>query len=100
MKIPALRRTNGGYLSTLQWARENGCPWDKNTCVHTACGGHMSTLQWALENKSKCPANICDWAGLHGRLQVLQWLKDKGTYFMRAHVVRPLKVVIQMFCSG
>jgi hypothetical protein len=31
-----------GWLSVLQWARDNGCPWDEDTCAYAAEGGHLS----------------------------------------------------------
>ena len=37
----------------LQWARQNGCPWDWMTCTFAAKGGHLEVLQWARENG--CP---------------------------------------------
>jgi len=38
----------------LQWARQNGCPWDGRTCSWAARGGHLEVLQWARENG-------CEW---------------------------------------
>ena len=43
-----------GRLEVLQWARANGCPWDKWTCERAAEGGHLEVLQWAR-------ANGCSW---------------------------------------
>ena len=37
----------------LKWARENGCPWDEDTCLWAVKGGHLETLKWARENG--CP---------------------------------------------
>ena len=34
----------------LKWARENGCPWDEQTCAYAAEGGHIELLRWAREN--------------------------------------------------
>jgi len=42
-----------GWLSLLQWARANGCPWDKWTCARAAWGGHLEVVQWAYANG--CP---------------------------------------------
>ena len=49
----------------LQWARENGCPWDERTCRAAAKGGHLEVLKWAYENG--CPWNeeTC-WAAAQG----------------------------------
>ena len=43
----------GGHLEMLKWARENGCPWDEDTCANAAKGGHLEVLKWAREND--CP---------------------------------------------
>lgn len=48
-----LAAVNGGHLSCLQYARENGCPWDKHTCRYAAKYGHLSCLQYARDNG--CP---------------------------------------------
>ena len=37
----------------LKWARENGCPWDWETCASAAERGHLEVLKWARENG--CP---------------------------------------------
>ena len=42
-------RGEGGFLEVLQWARQNGCPWDESTCFGAAKGGFLEVLQWALE---------------------------------------------------
>jgi hypothetical protein len=44
----------GGHSELLQWARENGCPWDAETCARAAEGGHLELLRWARENG--CPS--------------------------------------------
>jgi hypothetical protein len=38
----------------LKWARENGCPWNEDTCAYAAKGGHLEVLKWAR-------ANGCPW---------------------------------------
>ena len=53
----------GGQLEMLQWARQNGCPWDEHTCACAAKGGHLEVLQWARENG--CPF---DPRVLHGHI--------------------------------
>ena len=42
-----------GHLHVLQWARENGCPWNEETCAHAAMKGHLEVLKWAREHH--CP---------------------------------------------
>lgn len=41
-----------GHLKLIQWARQNGCPWDI-TCRNAALNGHLEVLQWARQNG--CP---------------------------------------------
>ncbi len=36
----------GGHLEVLQWARSQGCPWDKWTFMLAAQEGHLKVLQW------------------------------------------------------
>ena len=45
----------GGHLEVLQWAHQNGCPWDRGTCEAAAQEGHLQMLQWARQNG--CPWN-------------------------------------------
>ena len=40
------RAAEGGHLEVLQWARQNGCPWDADTCAGAAQFGHLEVLQW------------------------------------------------------
>jgi hypothetical protein len=37
----------------LQWARANGCPWDKHTLIHARAKDHLEVVNWALANG--CP---------------------------------------------
>ncbi|CAM9923787.1 unnamed protein product, partial [Ectocarpus sp. 8 AP-2014] len=39
-----------GHLEVLQWARSNGCPWDKDDCVHRAQGTHDHVCAWIRNN--------------------------------------------------
>ena len=68
----------GGHLEVLQWARENDCPWDEETCAFAAYGGHLEVLKWAREND--CPWNweTCANAAEYGHLEVLQWARENG----------------------
>jgi uncharacterized protein YabN with tetrapyrrole methylase and pyrophosphatase domain len=50
-----------GHLEVLKWARENGCPWNKDTCMNATREGHLEVLKWARENG--CPwdeLTLCD----------------------------------------
>ena len=50
-----------GHLECLQYARENGCPWDlinedndddtvEHACSNAAFNGHLECLKYAHEN--------------------------------------------------
>ena len=55
----------------LQWARENGCDWDSDTCSSAAQGGHLGVLQWARENGCEWNYMTCCAAAEGGHLGVL-----------------------------
>jgi hypothetical protein len=40
----------GGHLEVLQWARANGCPWNKYTIVRVCQYGHDDVVIWAKAN--------------------------------------------------
>ena len=42
-----------GSAEMLAWAKDNGCPWEEDTCAAIAAGGHLDVLQWA--QKHDCP---------------------------------------------
>jgi hypothetical protein len=69
-----LVRGEGGHLEVLKWARENGCPWDEQTCSSAATGGHLEVLKWAR-------ANGCPWERV-GRAR----LAAKGGHLEAAEV--------------
>jgi hypothetical protein len=52
----------------LQWARENGCPWDFYTCKYAAQGGHLELFQWARENGCPLDERTSAWAERYGLL--------------------------------
>ena len=62
----------------LQWARANGCPWNKWTCMYAAQGGYLEVLQWLRANG--CPWNriFCAWMAKDNDHQVVvAWLNEK-----------------------
>ena len=68
----------GGHLEVLQWARENGCEWDRFTCAGAARGGHLEVLRWARENGCGWDRNTCASAARGGQLEVLRWARENG----------------------
>jgi hypothetical protein len=45
----------GRHLESLKYAHDNGCPWSKETCWHTALEDQLETLKYLHENG--CPWN-------------------------------------------
>ena len=67
-----------GYVGTLKWAHENGCPWDTDTCRYAAKFGHLHCLQWAHENGCPWDTDTCRYAAEFGHLHCLQWARENG----------------------
>ena len=49
MNILVLNAAEYGHLECLQYAHENGCPWDEWTCSEAAENGHLECLKYAHE---------------------------------------------------
>ena len=56
----------------LKWARENGCPWNEETCEYAAKHSHLETLKWARENGCPWDEWTCAWAAHKGYLETPQ----------------------------
>ena len=65
-------------ISRIEWARDNGCPWNKLTCAYAAKGGHLEVLQWARANGYPWDKWTCSYAAKGGHLEVLQWARENG----------------------
>jgi hypothetical protein len=69
----------------LKWARENECPWDKETCKSAAEKGNLEMLQWAYEHGCPWEEGTCSAAASCGNLVLLKWARknrcpwDEGT---------------------
>ena len=68
----------GGHLQVLQWARANGCTWNKDVCSKAALGGHLQVLQWARANGCPWDSHVCSNAAYGGHLEILQWARANG----------------------
>ncbi len=66
-----------GHITTLQWLRAHGAPWDGWTCARAAEAGHVSVLEWLRENGAPWDHWTYLWAAQAGRLEVLQWLHTR-----------------------
>jgi len=67
-----------GYLSTLEWALKNGCPWTYETWGTAAKHGHLNCLKWAHENRYPLNIYICNIAAANGHLNCLIWSHEHG----------------------
>lgn len=48
---------SNGHLECLEFAHENGCPWNEYTCLFAAARkGNLECLKYAYQNY--CPINI------------------------------------------
>ena len=68
----------GGHLTTLQWARQQGCPWDLHVSEAAAAGGHLAVVQWLRQEGCPWGPGTCKAAAEGGHLQVLQWVRENG----------------------
>lgn len=69
---------DGGYLATLQWARENKFSWDTYICAYAARGGHLAVLQWLRENGCPWDEKVVYYARLYRHFDVMEWAIANG----------------------
>lgn len=68
-----------GWMSILQWARENGCPWDVSTTIAASAAGRVDVLQWAVRHGCPVSARVWRKAVKKGRENVIQsGLEENG----------------------
>jgi len=72
------RNNTKGHLAVLKWARENGCPWDENTCLFAAEQGHLSVLKWAVSAGCRWDLKKCRQAAQAAfHHDVYSWIYDQ-----------------------
>ena len=59
-----------GHFDILKVARENGCPWDSITCANAARNEHYEILKFALENGCPWNSNTC------GYLDIIKFARE------------------------
>ena len=81
-----------GHLEALDWARDNGCKWDKLTCVYAAKNGHLEVLKWLRENGCDWDSSICLYVASNGPIfrKVPIKLEIMVAIGIVIHVVLPL----------
>jgi hypothetical protein len=68
-----------GHFELLQWAREQGCPWDADEVSRLAAeGGHVEIVRWVKSQGSKVKpwwfiplVPSCAWAGIAALMALL-----------------------------
>ena len=68
----------GSHLAVLQWLRQEGCPWGPSTCAAAARAGHLEVLKWALKNGCASTRDVCRAAAESGKLELLQCARSHG----------------------
>ncbi len=68
-----------GNLPLLKWLREQGCPWNKNTCSYAAERGQLEVLKWAREHGCPWDEYTCHLAAREGHLELLKWAHENGS---------------------
>jgi hypothetical protein len=76
--VPLLVEEFAGSIARLEWAKDNGCPWQPRTCSQAAHGGRLEVLRWAREHGCDWDAGTCATADAGGHLEVLRWARELG----------------------
>jgi hypothetical protein len=64
-------------LEVLKWARDNGCPWDEETCSSAAMAGELEVLKWARDNGCLLVVEDClYYAEEADHVEVMNWLLE------------------------
>ena len=70
----------GGHLGILQWLRSQGCKWDwEDMCSEAAASGNLELLVWLRRKGCKCGAMTYSYAAAKGHLHIIKWLRRQGT---------------------
>ena len=74
-------------MEVLQWAWQEGCPWNEEVSANASKNGHLNILQWV--SAKGCPLSdmICLNAASGGHLKVLQWAREQGVLVERERVL-------------
>lgn len=89
--------TEGGNVCVL---RANGCPWDIRTYSGAAYGEHLGVLQWADENGCPSDEETCRFAAEAGQVMLFDGVTRMGITEMRRRAATPLMKGTSMVSSG
>ena len=69
------RRQKDTSTTSSEYAHNNECPWDEDTCFEAAAQGHLDVLKWAREHGCPWYKDVCtNKAETAGHLDVLDWI--------------------------
>ncbi|CAB9511291.1 ankyrin repeat protein [Seminavis robusta] len=89
-----------GNLAVMQWARQKGFPWNKETCFHAARNGHLELLIWLRENGCPWDERTCSKAAEGGHLEILKWARENGCRWDEDTCARAAAGGHWKFCVG
>ena len=95
MKIHAHHAAKNGHLEVLKWARDNGCPWNKYTCVFAAQNGHLEILRWAHNNGCPWDKYTTYAAVSHGQMEILIWALNNNCPYDIKMIDNLFKIVLK-----
>ena len=67
-----------GHLECLKYAHENGCPWDKRVFVYAAEDGYIDCMKYAFERGLQWDVEVCMYASFYGQLECLKFAHENG----------------------
>ncbi|CAB9504907.1 ankyrin repeat protein [Seminavis robusta] len=59
-----------GNIVVMEWARQQGFPWNDETCACAAGNGHLEMLQWLREKGCPWARGTCAAAAQNGHLEI------------------------------
>ncbi len=65
-----------GNLKILQFAHEQGYPWDENTTKFAALNGHLHCLEYAFLHGCPSDEDTCNYAALNGEFECLKFAHE------------------------
>lgn len=71
-KLTGMRAAKDGHFQLLIWAKENGCPFDAETCAMAAIGEQLEILQWLRKNGVDWDTITCAEIAETGREDILE----------------------------
>ena len=89
-----------GCLAVLQFARQQGCPWDWETCAYAAKGGYLEVLQWSRGHGCPWNTRTCSRAAEGGHLEVLQWARAQGCPWNKLTCSNATRAATWRCCNG